>query len=417
VSNRPDSARGLHVRYFCLVVKQLDTKAGPWRLEREIARGGSGEVYLATHVKTGARVVVKMLDPAVSRVSDARARFEREARLMSEMAHPGIARAHDLGRLDDGRPFFTMELLPGETLAQALRRQRFSVRDVASIGAQLADAMAAVHEKGIVHRDLKPDNIFVGPAGSDGYDVKIVDFGLAKPLATPEDPNPFPGALAYSAPEFVLGQASVAPAADVYSLGCTLFELACGSPPFAGSGSVARWVYAHIKEPPPAPRALDKNVPDALSELIVAMLGKEPSGRPSMRDVAQRLREMRNSFAAEAAQGISVGEEPSVRSLLSPGHAHAPTAAQVLKELEDNLLSSDGPAALMKESPKATPHLWIRDHSRAIVVVSAVALCSVGAYAAAGPAYAVVFLGLLVAGALGGIFVRRLGERRRERTG
>ncbi len=209
-----------------------------YRVDAKVGSGGMGTVFRGRDLQLGREVAIKVLSSRVHALDGAIARFEREARVGAQLSHPHIIQTLDFG-LSDGVRYLVLQLVTGGDLRQYQEsRGRLSVQAVCEIGYQLADALAAAHAVGIVHRDLKPENVLVDPQGSHLW---IADFGLAY-LAEAADPRDgrltrdgeFGGTPMYVAPEQVANQ-QVGPAVDVYALGCVLFELATGAPPFQGS--------------------------------------------------------------------------------------------------------------------------------------------------------------------------------------
>ena len=212
-----------------------------------------------------------------------------------------MVRVLDVGR-DEGLPYLVMELLDGENLGGLIERGPLALGAVLAIGAQVADAVAAIHEAGLVHCDLKPDNLMllyqVGLAGWPA--AKVVDFGVAREVGSVIDE--IAGTPNYMAPEQWAGH--VEPRTDVYGLGCTLFELLTGTPPFEGTLHEVK--VAHCDHLPPAP-STRRAMPPVLDRLIVRMLAKDARLRPRMAEVARVLTEL----AFEVPPGARV--EPSVR--------------------------------------------------------------------------------------------------------
>ena len=160
----------------------IGTRLGQYEIIAALGAGGMGEVYRATDAKLGRTVAIKVLPARFALDEPARARFEREARAVAALSHPNILSIHEFGQ-QDGMVFAVMELLEGETLRARLDRGLLPIRKVPQIGAEIADGLAAAHEKGIVHRDLKPENVFLTVDGR----VKILDFGLARQASSLSD--------------------------------------------------------------------------------------------------------------------------------------------------------------------------------------------------------------------------------------
>src|SRR6185369_17243694 len=152
---------------------------GPYEIVAPIGAGGMGEVYRARDTRLGRDVAVKVLPPGLSENADARARFEREARVASSLNHPNICVLHDIGRHGD-TDFLVMEMVEGESLAERLSHGPLPIDEVLKLGTQLADALHRAHRAGIVHRDIKPGNVMLSRSGA-----KLMDFGLARPQRVP----------------------------------------------------------------------------------------------------------------------------------------------------------------------------------------------------------------------------------------
>jgi hypothetical protein len=247
-----------------------------FEVERRAGSGGMADVYRALDVHTGQHVALKVLRDGAPSLD----RFEREATLLSEIRHPGIARYVTHGRLDDGTPYLAMEWLDGHSLEEFLRRERLSVRQAVDLVRRVAAALEDVHQQGIVHRDINPSNLFL--LGDDPEQVRLLDFGVAhfaagtKQLTHAGDRVGTPG---YMAPEQAQGSLDVGPAADVFSLGCVLFECLTGRRAFTGNTLLE--VFAKIiAEPVPHPSSLKKEIPPELDALVLSMLAKVPADRP-----------------------------------------------------------------------------------------------------------------------------------------
>lgn len=212
-----------------------------YRILRELGQGAMGIVYEAEHVELGRRVALKVLAPEHATSKAFTQRFRREARAMSRLSHPGLVTLHDFGQAADGRLFCAMELLEGETLERRLaREQRIPWREVIELGKAACDALSAAHAAGVVHRDLKPANLFLTASGQ----LKILDFGIAKAsLDEREVLDGFEGMTLFGTPEYMAPEQArrerVDARADVYALGCVLYELLTGERPFLGGSAIA----------------------------------------------------------------------------------------------------------------------------------------------------------------------------------
>jgi serine/threonine protein kinase len=271
-------------------------QVGSYVIRRRLGAGGMGEVYLADHRNIDRQAAIKVLLPEHSTNRDIIARFLAEARAASRIKHPGIVEIIDCERDSDGRVYIVMEFLNGESLGASLQRiSTFDLGSALAIGGQIADALSAAHSKGIIHRDLKPDNVFLAAASGPGVDapiaVKILDFGIAKLTgdsageAGRTRTGNIIGTPRYMSPEQCRGAGAIDYRTDVYSLGCILFEMLVGRPPFvrAGAGDL---IAAHISEAPPEITSIQPSIPPDLGRLVMGMLAKDPDARPkSMQEI------------------------------------------------------------------------------------------------------------------------------------
>ncbi len=250
-----------------------------------------GRVYLAQHHRIERRAAIKVLLPERSGQADVLQRFFTEARATSSIRHPGIVEVFDCDVVDE-QAYIVMEYLEGESLASYVRRISGLTRDLPfalGVVAQLAQALAAAHASGIIHRDLKPDNVFlcVSPTSARVV-VKVLDFGIAKLLQhddlTQTRPGMAMGTPAYMSPEQCRGGGQVIDArADIYSLGCILYEMICGRRLFKHE-ALGEMLLAHVMDRPESPLALVPDLPLRLNTLVMRMLAKEPSARPQTMD-------------------------------------------------------------------------------------------------------------------------------------
>ncbi len=261
------------------------TAIGPYRIVRKIGEGGMGAVYLAHHALLGRPAAIKMLLPALSSQREVVDRFFNEARATTAVSDPGIVQVFDFGFHGDGSAYIVMELLDGESLATRLERGPLALGDALRITRQVAGSLAAAHARGIVHRDLKPDNLFIVRDGEaqGGERPKILDFGIAKLTNDASDRSrtrtgTVMGTPIYMSPEQCRGAGIVDHRADIYSLGCVLYHLITGRPPFdlEGMGEI---ISAHLREPPRAPSAWIPGIPRAVDDLVLRCLAKAPDER------------------------------------------------------------------------------------------------------------------------------------------
>jgi tRNA A-37 threonylcarbamoyl transferase component Bud32 len=294
---------------------------GTYRIVKKLGEGGMGAVYLAEHALLGRRAAVKVLQPALSANQDIVQRFFNEARAATAIADPGIVQIFDFGYHTDGSAYIVMEFLEGEALDARLKRfGRLAPEDALRILRQVAASLHAAHGRGIVHRDLKPENIFLVPDRevAGGERAKILDFGIAKLTndagsKVKTQTAAIMGTPVYMSPEQCRGAGYVDHRSDLYSLGCVLYHLLVGRPPFDGEG-VGEIIAAHLREPAPVPSALAPGVPPAVDALVARCLAKQPEARFA---TAAELAE--TCAALLSAAPSMVGPAPN------PGYAAAPT--------------------------------------------------------------------------------------------
>ena len=272
---------------------------GSYKLLARLGVGGMGEVYLAEHKYIARRAAIKFLLPELSRSKEVVVRFFNEARAASLIQHPGIVEVLDCEVHTDGRAFIVMELLRGDSLRSYIERKGKLDSDMAgalAICRQMVSALAAAHAQGIVHRDLKPDNVFLHvAAGRPPVEpiVKLLDFGIAKLQGDGEAANQtrtgqLLGTPLYMSPEQCRGARLVDSRSDIYSLGCIMFEIFCGRPPFVAPG-LGDLMIAHVTQPPPDPLEFAAGLPPAVRQLLLRCLKKEPADRPTVNVLAAAL--------------------------------------------------------------------------------------------------------------------------------
>ena len=288
----------------------LGRTIGSYTIVEKLGSGGMGEVYFAEHRRIARPAAIKFLLPTLSRDADMVARFFNEARATALIKHPGIVEIYDCDVVDE-RAYIVMEYLEGENLASAVSRTGGFASEIASIvsvAGQIASALAAAHSKGIVHRDLKPENVFLAIEGSRAeapFIAKILDFGIAK-LASKDDgaashtrPGSLLGTPVYMSPEQCRGLSTVDHRADIYALGCIMFELVTGRHVFL-KDAPGDLLVAHISETAPTVSSITPGVPVAFDQLVARMLAKSPDARPASMDlVVSELEAMLGAKVAE----------------------------------------------------------------------------------------------------------------------
>jgi serine/threonine-protein kinase len=261
--------------------------AGRYELGAVLGRGGMGTVHRATDLILERTVAVKLLPAAVA-AEDAShvTRFEREARAAASLTHQGVVAIYDTGE-DEATRFIVMECVDGRNLSEVLRDDApLQPARAAGIASRVAGALAAAHAAGIIHRDVKPGNVMLADDGA----VKVLDFGIARSLdgSTLTQNASVLGTAAYMAPEQALGERADE-RSDIYSLGCLLYALLTGSPPFTGEAAAAV-AHQHVNSPPRPPSAGNRAVSPALDALVMQMLAKSPDARPqSSAELQHRL--------------------------------------------------------------------------------------------------------------------------------
>ena len=278
-----------------------DAVAGRYVLRTTLGRGGMAEVFAAHDLVLDRAVAVKLIGAHLAQDSRVAARFRREARTAASLAHPNVVAVHDAGTHED-TPYLVMELLEGGTLADLLAQEgRLAAGRMRTILADVAAGLAAAHARGLVHRDVKPSNLLFT---RDGL-AKIGDFGIAGMAeATRSDGSALHGSVPYLAPEQARGAGTDA-RADVYALGCVVFEALTGTPPFVGETPAAT-VAMHLHRDPPSPGDVADGIPTEVADAVKRALAKDPAER----------------FGSVTAFAAAVGASPPARV---DGRAAAPT--------------------------------------------------------------------------------------------
>jgi serine/threonine protein kinase/tetratricopeptide (TPR) repeat protein len=320
---------------------------GRFEIGAVIASGGMGTVYLGRQLSIDRQVAIKIIKPSFAEDREIAKRFLREARLASRLAAPNVVATYDFGQTGEGELYLVMELVRGHTLAKLLAAMgRLPTARVTHMAIQLCDALHAAHREGIVHRDLKPGNIMVldEPPGADA--LKVLDFGLAKSVAgeattaiTRTDAQL--GTPLYMAPEQVQGETLDA-RTDLYALGCILYEMLSGRPPFV-EPSITGLLAKHVYElPPPLPA----DVKRPLAEIVMRLLEKKPAARfASAADVR-----------AELVVAITRGSEPTLPlpAGATPAPRPRPRRSIVLASALGGLLAFGGVATYLATRERAT---------------------------------------------------------------
>ncbi len=297
---------------------EVGSQFSEYRIESILGRGGMSVVYLAEHLPLQRKVALKVLAPELAGDQDFRTRFVRESQVAASIDHPNIIPIYAAGEVG-GVLFIAMRYVDGTDLKQLIEREGPLAPDrTIALLAQVASALDAAHARGLVHRDVKPANVLVAPgAGPRGTDhCYLSDFGLTKQALSKTgltQAGHFVGTLDYIAPEQIQGK-PLDGRADVYALGCVLYECLAGRRPFRKDSDVAV-IYAHLQEPPPAVSLARPGLPPGLDRVVATALAKEPAGRYST------CTELVQAAERELQTGVGVRSRPAGevdRTRLSP---------------------------------------------------------------------------------------------------
>jgi hypothetical protein len=248
---------------------------------RGLGSGGMGEVFLARDRVLRRDVALKVLRRQYAGDSEFAERFLREARSAASLSHPNIVQVYDRGETEDGASYIAMEYVPGGTLKEKISREGpLAAREAAALGAQVAEALGAAHDRGMVHRDIKPQNVLLTEKG----DAKVADFGIARAgsSVTISKTGSVMGTAGYMSPEQALGEPAT-PKSDLYSLGVVLYEALTGELPFTADNPIAVSMK-HVTEPLRPPRELDPTIPEGMNALVTKLMAKDPEDRYASAD-------------------------------------------------------------------------------------------------------------------------------------
>jgi eukaryotic-like serine/threonine-protein kinase len=312
-------------RDLCVRVWIMDGQliSGRYQLDAVLGRGGMATVWRGVDERLGRRVAVKLLDRATADPAMLQ-RFDREARTAGGLTHPNIVAVYDVGT-DNGVPYLVMELIDGTSVAALLAGGPLPIDQVVDVARQMCDALAVAHAQGVVHRDIKPANILLTPAGT----VKVCDFGIARLTHQQQTdltaPHTAIGTSTYMAPEQASGTA-VDARTDLYALGCVMYAMLTGHPPFSGDNPLTV-LWQHQHQPAPAVAFLRPDTPADLDALIVRLLAKNPSDRPA---TATEVRDWltapaESETAAPSTRAVPVVSQTRALPVLEDGDARPAT--------------------------------------------------------------------------------------------
>lgn len=269
-----------------------------YELGEQIGAGTVGTIFEARHKLSGKTCAIKFLSPAVGNSPLVVSRFAREMMILEKLSHPNILEYYGGGE-SEGQLFFVMELIHGGTLKEMISQTgTLSWKEACEVARQLAAALQHAHNHGIIHRDLKPGNVFVTREG----DLKLGDFGIARDTHEQDltETGLTVGTYSYMAPELVRGEKGLTGQVDLYALGCVIFEMLAGHPPFQGD-NFAQIFEQHLNAEPPQPSQLGINCPEKLESLLTRLLAKDPENRPfNARSVQGFLGELLESKSDES---------------------------------------------------------------------------------------------------------------------
>ena len=327
-------------------------------------RGGMGEVYRAHDPRLERPVALKLLSERLSDDDGFRERMLKESRLAASLDHPNVVPIYEAGEAE-GRLFIAMRYVDGTDLKVLLRREgALTPERAVAIAAQVADALDAAHAKGLVHRDVKPSNVLLDQQGGREH-AYLADFGLTQSIAEagPADGS-LMGTVDYVAPEQIRGD-QVDGRADVYALGCLLFETLTGTLPFTGSSDVAV-VYAHLEEAPPRPSERRQGVPAAVDDVLARAMAKDPDERPE--SCSALVDEVRAALGL-AQPRPATRRRIAVVALLAAGLAAAAATAVVLATRNDSTTTASTGGSVVRIDPatdRVTSSYGLSGHPRSV---------------------------------------------------
>jgi serine/threonine-protein kinase len=285
--------------------------ASRYRLERPLAQGGMGSVWVARHLQLDSTLAIKFIDAQLAHLPEARGRFEREAKVAAQLQGPNLVQIHDYG-VDDDTPYMVMEYLQGEDLCARLNREKkLSLESAADIVVQVARVLRRAHEAGIIHRDLKPGNVFLVRGEDDDDLVKVLDFGLAKiPRSTSADEMTQTGTLLgsprYMSPEQARAMKNIDHRSDLWSLAVIAFRAITGALPFPGD-EIADVLVKICAEPAPTPSSIDPALSPAIDRFFKRAFQHDPAKRfQSAREFSREL------LLATTGRTSTLGSSPAL---------------------------------------------------------------------------------------------------------
>jgi predicted Ser/Thr protein kinase len=312
-------------------------RIGPYRVESRLGAGGMGTVYLGIHDTTGDRAAVKVLPASLAREEGFVARFEREVQALQKLSNPHIVEFLEGGVDDEGRHYYAMEYVEGETLTARLHRERrLPWRETIEIAIQICVALKAAHNAGVIHRDLKPSNLLLAPNGT----VKLTDFGIAHVFAGTQltAPGSTIGTAEFMSPEQAEGR-HVTKQSDLYSLGAVMYTMLTGRPPYTGKTARAV-IQMHLVGQFDRPRNYVPDLPVWLDDVVCELLERDPAKRPPDAYVLQRrletiLARVELAASQDATRTAVAGSGPSDDTVAQfpDSGPRGPGAATLMRDL------------------------------------------------------------------------------------
>ena len=372
----------------------VGSKIGPFRVSKKLGSGAMGSVFLGSD-SDGKQVAIKVIHAELADKPEMVARFFTEARAVNKIGHPNIIEVFDFGQTPSGDNYIVMELLEGITLGERIKLEgTIGLDSTIHVARQICEGLAASHHVGIIHRDLKPDNIFLIDRDGDSEFVKILDFGLAKltqggggAIQIKTQAGSVLGTPHYMAPEQCEGK-EVDYRADVYALGCIMFQMLCGRVPFPGDG-FGEVLIKHLRETPPMPSKINPEVTPAVEKIILHALAKKKEFRfQSMPEFGRALKDperFANAFNTLSANTFEANlddmpmpapraapvQEGGMQLMVSPkADEEQMTLKGSLEDLEAGLLravnanqNATPPAPLEAPRPAAPPSVQVKDQA------------------------------------------------------
>ena len=329
-----------------------------YEIDARLGAGAMGEVYAARHISLGKRVAIKVISQRLSEDDAAIERFAMEARTLAQIQHPAIVAVEHVGELADGRAYFVMEFLRGESLFERLQRGRIPLPEALRILDQMARGLDAAHGEGVTHRDLKPENTFLVHLPGEPPAIKLLDFGLAKLAADHADVDRRAertqsgvaiGTPMYMSPEQMRGP-DVDHRTDIYALGVVAYEILLDQSPFPHARTAPELYAAHLHESPPLPRSIWPEIPPQLDLALFAMLAKDPAHRPTLAQFRAVLADVRTQAPSQRAATDFVGPRAT-----NPTRRHLAIAAIVLVALVGGITIGVTMGKRSSEAPIVAP--------------------------------------------------------------